>query len=149
MTDTQYLLGWLIYFIGASGCLLGLWLVIQRMSVRFRRFFMVLAAVLVYLPGITKPDMSYLAPAFLITLFDGLTYGIEGMWRTGKALLLIAGIASLIALLLPVKKQPPKKTSVKKPNVNRRQTSVKKRQPIAGQQSNRVSKPGRKEPVYR
>ena len=108
MTETQYLLGWAAYLLGGTGFLLGLWLITRHWQPRIKRVVMVLFAVLVYLPGITRADMDFLAPAFLITLFDGLTYGPEAMIRTGKAIALIAGIASLIALLLPVSKQTSK-----------------------------------------
>ena len=114
MTETQYLVGWAIYLLGGTGCMLGLWLIARHWHPRIKRFVMVLFAVLVYLPGITRVDMVFLAPAFLITLFDGLTYGPEAMIRTGKAIALIAGVASVIALLLPVGKQASKSKKQKK-----------------------------------
>ena len=105
MTETQYLLGWSAYLLGGTGCMLGLWFIARHWHPRIKRFVMVLFAVIVYLPGITRADMDFLAPAFLITLFDGLTYGPDAMIRTGKAIALIAGVGSVIALLLPVGKR--------------------------------------------
>ncbi|OED49958.1 hypothetical protein ACH42_01535 [Endozoicomonas sp. (ex Bugula neritina AB1)] len=135
MTETQYLLGWAIYLLGGTGCLLGLWLIVRQWHPRIKRFVIMLFAVLIYLPGITRPDMDFMAPAFLISLFDGLTYGPEGMVRAGQTLVMIAGSASLIAALLPIGKQASKKT--------KRQNSDK------GSDTPSVhGKPQRKEPTY-
>ena len=138
MTDTQYLLGWVIYLLGGSGCLLGVWLVVKNWPARIRRFLMAFLAVLIYLPGLTQADMSFMAPAFLISLFDGLTYGPDAMLRAGKVLAVTAGVASLVAVALPVRK----KKSAKK----------KKNEPSsANTKSDHGSQPAtrqRKEPVY-
>ena len=135
MTETQYFLGWAAYLLGGTGCMLGLWLVARHWHPRIKRFVMVLFAVFVYLPDITRTDMDFLAPAFLITLFDGLTYGSEAMIRTGKAIALVAGVGSLIALLLPVSKLNSKNKKTKK-------TSDDSGKPAANEHHQR------KEPVY-
>lgn len=101
MTETQYLLGWVVYLLGGTGFLLGLWLLIRRWHPRIKRCILVLFAVLIYVPGVTRPDMDFMAPAFLIALFDGLTYGVEAMARAGQSLIIMAGAAGLVALLLP------------------------------------------------
>lgn len=135
MTETQYLLGWIVYLAGGTGCMIGLWLVVRYWNTRFKRFLMALFAVLVYLPGMTKSDMSFMGPAFLTTLYDALTYDPQAALRNGKVVAAVALAASLMALALPVKK--PKKSrdphKTLKPGEN-------------DQDSNDSNK--RKEPVY-
>ncbi|USE39281.1 hypothetical protein [Endozoicomonas sp. SCSIO W0465] len=59
-------------------------------------------AVLFFLPGTIHPEQSFLGPAFLISLYDGLSQGVEAMWRSGQAVAITASIAALTGVLLPV-----------------------------------------------
>ena len=113
MTETQYLLGWLAYLAGGTGCMLGLWLLVRNWNTRIKRALMAFFAIIVYLPGITQPDMSFWSPAFLTTIFDTLTYGPEAAMRNGKVVALVSLVAVLVALALPAGKKSDKKS--KKP----------------------------------
>ena len=108
MTETQYLLGWLAYLAGGTGCMLGLWLLIRNWNTRIRRALMAFFAIIVYLPGITQPDMSFWSPAFLTTIYDTLTYGSEAAMRNGKVVAMVSVISVLVALVLPAGKKPGK-----------------------------------------
>ena len=138
MTETQYLLGWIVYLTGGTGCILGLWLLVRHWHVRLKRVLMAFFAIIIYLPGITHPDMSFLSPAFLTTLYDALTYGPEAALRTGKVVALIAGIASFIALVLPVKKTKPPKDQPSQPEADSHKRN--------GNNGHRAQQ--RKEPIY-
>ncbi|WP_257294073.1 hypothetical protein [Endozoicomonas sp. YOMI1] len=61
-------------------------------------------AVLFFLPGTVHPDQSFLGPAFLISLYDGLSLGVEAMWRAGRTVATAAGVAAITGILLPVGK---------------------------------------------
>ncbi|WP_152554063.1 hypothetical protein [Endozoicomonas elysicola] len=104
MTETQYLLGWAAYLTGAIGCLLSLWFIIRKWHPRLKRPLMMIFAVLFFLPGTIYPEQDFLGPAFLVSLFDGLSLGVDAMWRSGQAVALTAGVAAMVGLLLPVSK---------------------------------------------
>ena len=109
MTDTQYLWGWVIYLAGALGCLLSLWLLIRNWPTRAKRSLMMTTAVLLLMPGTAQPEQTFLAPAFLSSIYDALSLSMEAFWRNGLLVLVAAGIASIVGLLLPTgktKEQP-------------------------------------------
>ena len=112
MTETQYLLGWLAYLAGGTGCMLGLWLLVRNWNTRIKRALMAFFAIIVYMPGITQSDMSFWSPAFLTSIYDILTYGPEAAMRNGQVVMLTAVVAVLVALVLPVSK--PAKASDRK-----------------------------------
>lgn len=104
MTDTQYLWGWAIYLVGALGCLLSLWLLIRNWPTRAKRSLMMTTAILLLLPGTAQPGQTFLAPALLISIYDVLSLGMEAFWRNGLFVLVAAGVASIVGLLLPTDK---------------------------------------------
>lgn len=104
MTETQYLLGWVVYLAGAIGCLLSLWFIVRKWYPRLKRLVMMIFAVLFFLPGIIYPEQDFLGPAFLISLYDGLSLGVDAMWRSGQSVAITAGVAAIVGLLLPVSK---------------------------------------------
>ncbi|WP_139117304.1 hypothetical protein [Endozoicomonas atrinae] len=104
MSELQYFWGWVVYLTGAIGCLLSLWFIVRKWHPRVKRPLMMAFAVLFFLPGTIHPEQSFLGPAFLISLYDGLSQGIEAMWRTGQAVAIIAGVAAITGVLLPVAK---------------------------------------------
>ncbi|WP_330925311.1 hypothetical protein [Candidatus Sororendozoicomonas aggregata] len=103
MTSTQYLLGWLVYLAGATGCLFSLWLITRQLPVRIQRVLCLGATALLYTPWWTKANTSYLAPAFLTAIFDGLGQGPEAMERAGLVAVAALAASTLIALLLPIR----------------------------------------------
>ena len=135
MTETQYLLGWLVYLAGGTGCMLGLWLLVRNWNPRIRRALMAFFAIIVYLPGVTQPDMSFWSPAFLTSIFDALTYGPDVALRNGKVVAAVSVVAILVALVLPVSKK-----AKKDGKTQNGKTSPKPGAPNQGSQ--------RKEPAY-
>ncbi|MGI9274360.1 MAG: hypothetical protein ACR2PT_05825 [Endozoicomonas sp.] len=106
MTSTQYIMGWAVYLSAATGCLLALWLITGRLGPRFRRVLRLTAAVLLYVPWWTSPDLDLLSPALLTMLFDGLSDGLEGMSRAGLIVVISSGAAAILAICLPVRAEP-------------------------------------------
>ncbi|WP_067518191.1 hypothetical protein [Endozoicomonas ascidiicola] len=104
MTEAQYMWGWITYLVGATGCLISLWFIVRRWWPRLRRIVMLVATALVYVPWYVNTDEHFLAPAAVISLYDGLGIGVDTMWRSGQIAAIAAGIAIIVALILPVKK---------------------------------------------
>ncbi len=104
MTSTQYMIGWAAYLAGATGCMISLWLITKKLPVRLRRVLYMDAAVLLYLPWKTIPDQSYLSPAFLAAIYDGLGQGTEAMQRAGLVVAVALAVTTVITLCIPVKK---------------------------------------------
>lgn len=102
MTSTQYIIGWAAYLAGATGCLTALWLISKKWPVRLRRLICMNAAVLLYLPWKTLPDGSYLSPALLTTIYDGLGLGIAALPRAGTAVIIALAVTTLAALYIPM-----------------------------------------------
>ena len=104
MTELQYFWGWAVYLAGAFGCLLSLWFIVRKWHPRLKRPLMMACAVLFFLPGTIQPEQSFFGPALLISLYDGLSLGVDAMWRTGQTVAITAGIAAIVGLLLPIGK---------------------------------------------
>ena len=108
MTDTQYLLGWVIYLGGALGCLLSLWLLARKWPIRVKRALMMTLAILLFLPGTVQteqPEQTFLAPALLSSIYDALALGADAFWHNGLFVLVAAGIAFVTGLLLPTRRK--------------------------------------------
>ncbi len=108
MTDTQYLWGWVIYLGGALGCLLSLWLLARKWPIRVKRALMMTTAILLLLPGtlqIEQTEQTFLVPALLASIYDGLGLGADAFWRNGLFVLVAAGIALATGLLLPTRRK--------------------------------------------
>ena len=126
MTQTQYFWGWVIYLFGAAGCQLSLWLLIRHCRPRIKRPIMMFFAVLLFLPGIILPGQAFWGPAFLNSIYDGLSDGVDSMWRSGQAVVICATAAFIAGLLMPVGKtsdQKPAAPRQRKPKARRQEPS--------------------------
>ncbi|WP_257266959.1 hypothetical protein [Endozoicomonas sp. ONNA2] len=118
MTELQYLWGWGVYLTGAMGCLLSLWFIVRKWHPRVKRPLMLVFAVVFFLPGSVNPELSFFStpgPALFISLYDGLSQGAQAMWRTGQSVAIIASIAAIAGLLLPVGKGKTESRDQQKP----------------------------------
>ncbi|WP_422467517.1 hypothetical protein [Endozoicomonas sp. ALC013] len=95
-------------------------------------------AVLFFLPGTVHPEQSYLGPAFLISLYDGLSLGVDAMWRTGRTVAIAAGVAVIAGLLLPVGKAK-KAASDKRQKPNTSHAKHQRKEPALGPDSSQKS----------
>lgn len=114
MTNTQYIVGWGVYLLGATGCITSLWLIVKSWSYRLKRLLCFSLSTLLYLPWWTTPEQHWLAPAFFTALYDGLEQGPDAMRRAGFIVLAAIAVSTLLALILPVKKSGSPKQDIKK-----------------------------------
>lgn len=100
MSAEAYRITWALYVCGA----IGLFIVFLRMTRDLRADWLrqplrVLVAVWLLLPCPVDKGYSEWAPALLMFAFEGIFGGAEGAMRTGKPLLIMSGIALLVAAL--------------------------------------------------
>lgn len=94
MDESQYLLVWAGYLVGALGCFL-VWLRMTR-NVRWlwlRRLLQMSAVAVLFTPWSVRMGEDELAPALMVSLFDSLLQGPEAFFRAGTPLLLMLGVA--------------------------------------------------------
>ena len=126
MTSTQYILGWVIYLAGATGCILSLWLIAKSWPTRIKRLLCFSLATLLYLPWWTNPDQHWFAPAFLTSIYDGLGQGPEAMQRAGFVVAAALAASVVIALVLPVKQNETSHNDKKAAQGRQRNKAVRK-----------------------
>ena len=54
------------------------------------------------MPGTINPEHSFLGPAFLISFYDGLSQGVDALWRNGQGVVIAIVIATIVGLIMPV-----------------------------------------------
>lgn len=97
MTAKAYMLGWIAYLLGSAGVLFVLWY-ITRPLVRWLKLpLRAIAAALLLTPWSVSPDISQLAPAWVVSLFDGFAQSDISLWRAGGPLLAMVIVALLVA----------------------------------------------------
>lgn len=97
MTAKAYMLGWIAYLLGSAGVLFVLWY-ITRPLVRWLKLpLRAIAAALLLTPWSVSPDISQLAPAWVVSLFDGFAQNDISLWRAGGPLLAMVIVALLVA----------------------------------------------------
>lgn len=98
----DYLQGWLIYSSGVSCLLLFLWLVLRKSSwTTVRHLTMLLSAAVLLTPVTAYRDDSHLAPAFFVSLYEGLLLkGADAGFQRGLAPIIAVAFFALIGYLL-------------------------------------------------
>jgi len=97
----NYIWGWIAYSMGVL-CLLSLfWLLIKKISMRWLRHMLLLFfAVLFFTPVTAYPDNPYWAPAFFVSLYEGIMLNDMGFHRGLAPILAIGFVSSIVYLLL-------------------------------------------------
>lgn len=93
-TQAEYVYGWVFYLLGVAilmAC--GWWLTRSMRSADLRQLLRLGVLVFLLIPWYAAPEMSYLAPAWIIAGFEGLVDGGAAFWRAGGPLLSGVGIA--------------------------------------------------------
>ncbi|TNF08050.1 MAG: hypothetical protein EP323_02115 [Gammaproteobacteria bacterium] len=109
-SDENYLWGIVGYYLG---CILVLMFLVRFKDLlpgrHFRNHLILLIAAVILVPIKAYPDMSYLAPAWFVSLFEGLTGTEEmGFLRGAQPIItcyLVAAVCYLVAMLLGVFKR--------------------------------------------
>lgn len=100
-TDENYLWGLVSYYLAASVLLFCCWHFRKIIAWRYlRHLLLLLVAIFLLLPIKVTPELHYLAPAWFVSVFDGLTSAPEGFSRAGVPLLITYLVAAV--LYIPV-----------------------------------------------
>lgn len=102
----SYIWGWIAYSAGVI-CLLGIfWLLIRTISSRWiRHMLLILFLVTFFTPVTAYPDNPYLAPAFFVSLYEGILLSHKDMgFQRGLAPILAVSFISIIfySLISPI-----------------------------------------------
>ena len=96
-TAENYLWGWIAYASGAL-CLIGLcWLLIRKVNHAWvRHSLLVILLAVFFTPVTSHSDNAYLAPAFFVSLYEGLLVrSAEAGFQRGLAPILAIGFSTL------------------------------------------------------
>jgi hypothetical protein len=98
----DYLQGWIVYSIGASCLLLFVWLVLRKSAwTTVRHLTMLLSAAILLTPVTAYRDDSHLAPAFFVSLYEGVMLrGAEAGFQRGLAPIIAVAFFAIIFYLL-------------------------------------------------
>jgi hypothetical protein len=98
----DYLQGWIAYSIGASCLLLFLWLLLRNTAwMTLRHVVFLVAASILLTPVTAYRDDSHLAPAFFVSLYEGvLVSGSDVGFQRGLAPIIAVAIFAIIFYLL-------------------------------------------------
>ncbi len=103
MTENEYVNAWINYFIGA-GLLFACWWYLTSLFrwVEVRHLSRLIMGIILVVPWFSYTNQSYLAPAWLIALVEGIFDGDGAFWRAGLPLLiaLVIGLAFSIAYFI-------------------------------------------------
>jgi hypothetical protein len=98
----DYLQGWIVYSIGASCLILFLWLLLRKSAWTTARHLTLLVSAAVLLTPVTAyRDDSHLAPAFFVSLYEGVMLsGAEAGFQRGLAPIIAVAVFALFFYLL-------------------------------------------------
>ena len=94
----SYLWGWVAYSTGVL-CLLGIfWMIIKKIASQWvRHLLLILFFVTFFTPVTAYPDNPYLAPAFFVSLYEGILLSNQEMgFQRGLAPILAVGFIAII-----------------------------------------------------
>lgn len=96
-SDENYLWGLVAYYVGSALVLLFLWRFRELLPGRhFRNVLLLLIAATLLVPIKAYPDLTYLAPAWFVSLYDGVTNASEQGYLRGALPIIVCFIASLL-----------------------------------------------------
>jgi uncharacterized membrane protein YccC len=94
----SYIWGWITYSTGALCLLSFCWLLIRKLASRWlKHVLMILLLAVFFTPVTAYPDNPYLAPAFFVSLYEGILLGDRGMgFQRGLAPILAFSFISVV-----------------------------------------------------
>lgn len=85
-TEQDYLYGWVFYLLGVALVMLCGWILTVRIKWPvIRHLLRLTVASILLVPWYASNELDYLAPAWLIAVFEGVFEGGEAFWRAGSA----------------------------------------------------------------
>ncbi len=98
----DYLQGWIAYSIGVGCLLLFLWLLLRKSAwTTVRHLLLLLSAAILLTPVTAYRDDSHLAPAFFVSLYEGvMVSGADAGFQRGLAPIIAVAIFALIFYFL-------------------------------------------------
>lgn len=96
-SDENYLWGLVAYYVGSGLVLLFLWRFRELLPGRhFRNVLLLLITATLLVPISASPDLDYLAPAWFVSLYEGLTSASEQGYLRGALPILVCFFAALL-----------------------------------------------------
>lgn len=94
----DYLQGWIVYSIGVASILLFLWLVMKKSAwTTLRHLILLLSASVLLTPVTAYRDDSHLAPAFFVSLYEGVLQSDADMgFQRGLAPIIAVALFAII-----------------------------------------------------
>lgn len=98
----NYLWGWVAYSAGALCLLFCLWLLVRKIGIAaIRHIILLLATVALFTPVTAYRDDPHLAPAFFVSLYEGLLASGDNMgFQRGLAPIMAIGVISTMFYLI-------------------------------------------------
>lgn len=98
----NYLWGWVAYSAGALCLLFCLWLLVRKIGIAaIRHIILLLATVALFTPVTAYRDDPHLAPAFFVSLYEGLLASGDDMgFQRGLAPIMAIGVISTMFYLI-------------------------------------------------
>ena len=98
MTTKAYLWGWFAYLVGTGGVLFVWWWLTRSLGVWGKVPLRIVLTALLVTPWSVSPEHDEWAPAWVVTLFDGLAQEDISLWRAGGPLLAMLVVALIVAM---------------------------------------------------
>ncbi len=98
----NYLWGWVAYSLGAMCLLFCLWLLVRKVGIgAIRHIILLLATVALFTPVTAYRDDPHLAPAFFVSLYEGLLASGDDMgFQRGLAPIMAISVISIVFYLI-------------------------------------------------
>ena len=99
VTTEAYMWGWLAYLLGCAAVLFVWWWLTRPLALWAKVPLRILLTALLLTPWSVSPQHDEWAPAWVVTLFDGLAQEDVSLWRAGGPLLAMLVVALIVAAL--------------------------------------------------
>ncbi|MDX1804937.1 MAG: hypothetical protein R3292_12720 [Alcanivorax sp.] len=99
MTTNAYMWGWFAYLLGTVGVLYVWWWLTRPLARWVKVPLRTVLTAMLLTPWSVSPQHSEWAPAWVVTLFDGLAQESVSLWRAGGPLLAMLVVALIVAAL--------------------------------------------------
>ncbi len=96
-TQEEYIWAWLFYLLGCALSLAVFWVMTRKIKwVEVRAVLRICATVVVLVPWYSDTEGTYLSPAWIVSLLEGIFEGPDAFWRAGTPLI----VALILTLIL-------------------------------------------------